>query len=133
MFDIFLTADGDFEITNTGDLRLVTDNDLIAQYVRCVLDSSSPDWFYDEVGADLEDYLGEPNTRQTAESAKQKILTALTRDGLIAQEDILVEAVPISKTEIRFFVFINSGNPDLPMGFDVSLQLGAGAIVRRIQ
>jgi hypothetical protein len=132
-FDIKLTEDGDFEIAPNGDLAVVTDNDLLAQYVRCVLENVSVDWFYDNIGADLEDYLGEPNTRDTADAAAAQIQTALLKGGLISANDILIQPVPISKTEIRFFVFINTGNPQLPMGFDVSLKLGAGVAVQRIQ
>lgn len=129
--DIKRTPDGDLELDGK-DLRLTLGNDFLQQQIENRLGTSNPDWFLDSIGADLEDLLGEPNTKETGLRGQEMIMTSLTKDGMFIKEDIYIKAVPISKDEINYFVFINSSFSEEPVGYEISLHLSSGARIKKV-
>ena len=122
MWDLKWTDDFDleFEITVSSgqmDLLKCRDAEAYAQVITNRIRSVKPDWFYDNVGADLELLLGEPNTRETAQSGADRIRSALTDDGFVKVNDVYIKPVPVDAETIVFFCFvgIRSTNP-VPAG-----------------
>lgn len=131
-WDILLTPDGDFALDSSGDLAIAQRNELIVQVAQICLKTTNPDWFIGDIGADLEDLLGMENSRETAELGIAKIKEALMKTEFFEEEDIWVEATPINKSTIVFFLFINSPFSEDPMVYRIDLDLSFGSTVRRV-
>jgi hypothetical protein len=130
--DIKLNNLGDFELDSNGDLVTVTGEDLIQQMATICLKTTNPDWFNDAIAADLEDLIGKPNSRDTAELGKSKIKNALISTGFFEAKDIWVEAKVYDEATIIFFLFINSPFSAAPIVYQITLDLGSGTLIRRV-
>jgi hypothetical protein len=130
--DLKITYDGDL-VVEDGDIALVHNAECTAQGVFCRLKSSDPEWYGELIAANLEDLLGKPNTRETGQLGEEMIREALKIDGLIDNTDLYVQAVPIDKATVVFFVFFKPPNLTEPLGFEVTLNLSLGASVRRVK
>lgn len=128
-----LSEDGDIVLDYAGDIMLAEGTDYVIQSVRNRLKSVTVDWFYDNIGADLIDFLGYPNSRETADAIKERIVSSLTHDGLIAEEDLFVRIVPIDSVTLNIFVFVKTVDMWEPVGFKVDLNLNNGAAVTQIR
>lgn len=114
--DFYWTFDGDFIVGPSGDLHDTSDDSLrsLVQEVKTRLMSDQWDWsIFPRVGAGLSDLVGQPNNRETAEDGKAKIISALSRDGLVNSEDISVKYVPISRDLIMYRLSITVANTAL--------------------
>ena len=130
--DLSLSEDGDLILEN-GDLGLVAGSAMIAQGTRNRIRSVHKDWFYDKIGATLEQLLGRPNTKETGDEGVNLLTKALTVDGFIDNADLYIKSTPISGTRIVYFVFINSPfNVNGPIGFEVALDLGNGIKIKEV-
>lgn len=127
--DLKLTPDGDLAVGPDGDLALAEGADFIRQSVQARLRSVTNDWFYDHVGADLEDFLGRPNTREVAGELEARIVDTLTGDGLVAREDVYVRPVPVETSVVLLFVFVKTPHVDAPLGFEIAVDLQGGVTV----
>lgn len=130
--DIRLTPEGDFELDETGDLVLTNLSQLVEQKVNIALKTSNPDWFGDMIGADLEDLLGQEHTKETSELGKKMITSSLTAHGFFEDDNIYVEAKPYNKSTILFMLFVNIPEIGESQVYRISLDLGNGAVLRRI-
>lgn len=129
--DIRITEDGDLVIED-GDFALVSDAEATGQNLMCRLKSSDPEWFQESICANLEDLLGLPNNQETGEKGEGLIRKALTTDDLISIEDLYVQAVPINKSTMVFYVYFKAGEEDTTLGYEIELNLSAGAKIRRV-
>lgn len=85
------------------DIEMVYQEDAELQLIRNRVQTDNPDWLlYPEVGADLSDLIGEINRPETAEKGIQTIKRCLTYDGAFKEEDVTIEAVPVSSEELLF-------------------------------
>jgi hypothetical protein len=101
--DLNWTNRGDFVIGHNGDIMDTYADPLRSLYqeIRTRLMSDVGDWaMYGNVGASISDFVGEPNNKVTAESLKRRVITSLTRDGLVANKDIDVKYMPIDIDKI---------------------------------
>ena len=104
--DFKITDDGDLIICENEGLKKATKDEIIRQMAICRIKSISHDWFYDHIGANLEQHLGHHNTITESEIIAKSIEKELSKDNLIPTKDIFI--VPkIDKNEILFRVFIN--------------------------
>lgn len=124
MQDLYFTESGDIVVDHNGDLALVPSpwRDYSQQaYIR-VMTVTSDFTMYPNIGADLEQLYGMPNTQQTGDFGKQLIMNALTRDGKFNGIPIDVKAVPISLQSIRFDINITVGSrTELVLSIEQSL------------
>lgn len=106
--DIKITEDGDFLISN-NDLELIDKDDLRTQIAVNRIKSVTNDWYYDNIGADMEEVIGKPCSKETADTGKHKIFNALTYDGYFTSEEIFI-TYQVNKTNrnIVFNVYIKS-------------------------
>ena len=128
--DLKLTPDGDLALTPGGDLALAEGADFIQQSAYNRLRSVTVDWFYDHIGADLEDFIGQPNSRETADRIVAQLTNSLVQDGLVSSGDVYIRPVPVDKSNILLFVFINTPYADKPLGFEVAVGLQGGVSVK---
>ncbi|MCW4012302.1 MAG: hypothetical protein NWF07_04835 [Candidatus Bathyarchaeota archaeon] len=115
------------------DLALTTSQDAIKQIVYSRIRTQAPDWFlHPSLGGNLEDLIGEPNTKETARVGIQSIQDALTYDGFMGMGQFEIRAIPISADEIVFIIKIYYDNQDIiiPLAFSYTygLQLEEGVI-----
>ena len=107
--DIEFSNEGDI-VLDDGDFKLATSIQTIKQDAYNRIHTNNPDWYrYYNIGSDLEDLFGKDNTPKTAEEGIDKIMNALTYNNRFSASDINIDAVPINKDEIDFFIFINIG------------------------
>jgi hypothetical protein len=122
--DLTLSPDGDFIISGS-DFKLSEGDDFLTQSARNRIKSIKIDWFYDNIGADLEEILGEPNTRDVAETGKGKILNCLTEDDLFSQDEVYIKAAPTGRNSVLYIVVLKSKS-GTPIVLNVTLDLAKG-------
>ena len=92
----------DFNIDETGEIVLdiethdiakVSDTDLKIQLAYTRIKSCINEWFYDEVGANLEELVGRAAKTSTIETGRSRILQVLTYDKLWDDNDIFIQAI----------------------------------------
>jgi hypothetical protein len=88
------------------------------------INTQAPDWFHHTtMGGNLSDLVGEPNTKETAEIGKAKIIRVLTYKDFLHPTEINVKPVPTSQNEILFIITISKLRQQeykLPLVFNLS-------------
>ena len=120
--DIKATDNGDIEIVN-GKFVLADEERTLKQNIEKRLKTDNPDWFrHYLLGADLEDLKGMDNTRETGELGVERIVRALTYDGLVDLDKLYVRAVPTGGHEITFYIVVQLGyNRTISLEFPVDI------------
>ena len=110
------------------DIRLGTERQAITQGVICRIKTQAPDWYtYPHLGANLEDFFGEPNTPETATEMATQITNILTYDNFIRYSDLDVHVIPVNQTELVFYINIKhdiEGFMSIPIPFNINEGLG---------
>jgi len=120
--DIKATDNGDIEIVD-GKFVLADEERTLKQNIEKRLRTDNPDWFrHYLLGADLEDLKGMDNTRETGELGVERIVRALTYDGLVDLDKLYVRAVPTGGHEITFYIVVQLGyNRTISLEFPVDI------------
>lgn len=120
--DIKATDNGDIEIVD-GKFVLANEERTLKQNIEKRLRTNNPDWFrHYLLGADLEDLKGMDNTRETGELGVERIVRALTYDGLVDLDKLYVRAVPTGGHEITFYIVVQLGyNKTISLEFPVDI------------
>lgn len=94
MADLKITEDGDLVVGPNGDFLLVTGDEEILQKVLFRLKTQKGDYLLNpDLGANLEFFIGKPNTEEIRIAIEQEVENELTRDFLLFSPEI--KAVPI--------------------------------------
>lgn len=91
--DLFFNSRGDYSNSFEGDLLDTSGDPLrsVFQEIETRAKSSLEDWsIYPTLGASLEDYVGEPNNKVTAEAIKIRLISSLVRDSFIRESDLKI-------------------------------------------
>ena len=133
----------DFEIEGNGELVLnhedgtfssVKENRLKCQLAYTRMVSCVNDWFYDEVGANLEELVGRHIIQSTIDVGKQRIEEVLTYDGLWDMNNIFVQHEVKNYTCLIYTVYLRlrTDEPEKQksVSFSVILDLVKGVKVR---
>jgi len=122
--DIQITDDGDLVNDSNGDLLVADINRTIVQHVLlCLLTEFNDFDAYPEIGSTLESYIGENNTRETGDLIRREVIRALTSRSLFRADDLNVDIVPISSTDILIKLTIYNaieGSVDILLKFDLN-------------
>jgi hypothetical protein len=111
-YTVYYISYGDLGIKN-GDLALTDGKACAEQDALNRIRTQTTDWrSHPELGADLEDLEGEPNTRVNGQKGVDQIFKALTQDGRFSPEDVTVRAIPVSIEEIDFYTIIDTHDGD---------------------
>jgi hypothetical protein len=117
--DLYVTPSGDLDLTG-HNLRMTAASGVLRQDIAFRLRTNYDDFTpHPEVGADLDELIGEPNTREVATLGSSKITHSLTRDGMVRNIDLYVRGVPISNEDLAYYVFVNDGDVQLNVTPDV--------------
>ena len=117
--DYAIDADGDIASTEYDPLRAVV------QDIRDILSTNAGDWkLYFNRGASLSDFVGELNSKITAENIKTRIVGALTKTGTVSFSDIKVKYIPIDNDKLMIRINLsvtstaeNFGSENLKVDF----------------
>lgn len=105
-FDFGIAPDGEIVIDNkTHDIAQVTDNELKIQLAYTRIKSCINEWYYDEVGANLEELVGRAAKTSTIEVGKSRIIEVLTYDELWDTEDLFVQSIIENATKLTYAVY----------------------------
>jgi hypothetical protein len=116
--DFVWTDDGDFSVTSDvvpgqptttgGDFRDTKKMKYRGwlQRVQTRLESSKLDWQYLGVGANLDTFKGARNSRATGEAIKLRILNELTKDDLVRANEIKIDVMPLSTSQVGVMIMI---------------------------
>jgi len=101
--DLFWSSRGDCYIGPEGDLMDTEYDPLrsLAQEIRTRAEAEPGDWrIFPNIGAGLNQLVGEPNNSQTADLVKIKLQSSLTRDSFIDNKDIAIRYMPIDRDKL---------------------------------
>jgi hypothetical protein len=105
--DLDWTWSGDFTLDDDGDLK-DTSEDLLLSLVNeitTIVKSSVGDWAEEiNIGADLDDYVGEPNTSATAKSILARLESALAI--IVSPNDINVRVTPVHIHKVLIMITV---------------------------
>ena len=108
----------DFMIDNYGELCIeVSDynknsllearnDELRNQIAMCRIMSVTHDWFYDNIGANLEQILGEALNEQTINYGKELITDSLMKNNFLTSDEIIIESLITDIDSIGYNVYI---------------------------
>jgi hypothetical protein len=101
--DFHWTSDGDIRLGGGGDIARanIDEGRITKQLMLKRLQSRKGDWsLSSEVGADLVDFVGLPNTRETGQLIQAAVIQSLTEDGTVMPGSLDVDVFPASKHRI---------------------------------
>jgi len=107
--DLFQTLDGDLVVTANGDLALVSGFDWLAREINKVIRTINPQWFHHPtIGAGLEEFVGQPNTRAVANQIERRVLDAIYRSSIPNTERIGVQVIPVDLDVVTVIVYFDA-------------------------
>lgn len=97
------------------DIALHSQKNVIKQVLRNRLLTDAPDWLHHpDMGGNLSDLVGEPNTRATGQKGADLIKSAITYQSYINPDSVNVRPVPVNNTTILFYIELKDDT-----GFDL--------------
>jgi len=111
--DLYWTLDGDFAFGEEGDLK-DTSFDVyrsLFQEVRTRCRSASKDWaLHLTLGANIDEVIGMPNNKGTAEEGKTRIIAALVQGGFLPRRAIRVRYLPMGRHRLLYDITVEVMN-----------------------
>ena len=124
--DIYYSDDGDFILSSQSDLEETRDDSYrsLVQGIRSVLNHRRREWpgSGTDLGADLTDFVGKPNTKATGEQIKLRVINAITGSGLVAVSDLFVDVIPLSEVQLLVKLRIRTSGGVLEYNSQFSLR-----------
>jgi len=129
MKDIWITESGELEVGPDGDFRVAEDSEAIAQAAMFRGKTVIGDFPLQPLcGASLESLIGEPNTQETGNLMYSLLMSSLTWDGLLSQNQISIDVFPISTTTLMGVVTIYTEGD--PAEYSVEVDLKEGSVTQ---
>lgn len=136
--DISLSEDGDIVLCEEEgvvheycEIQFVENSQYIKQIVFNRIKTMKPDWFYDHVGANLEELLGKDNVKETALIGADLITEALTSDNFISPENIYIRPSPVDEFTMLYLLAIRVTDLE-QLVFKVNIALSSGINVEEV-
>lgn len=127
--ELKLTPEGDLRLNNQNDIDICFNGEAVADHVMIRVKSLLNEAYYmPNVGTELSDYIGRPNTLETGNNIEAEILRALTFDGFLSVNNVIITATPLTESVISVFIDIdpeNINSSQLPLQFDINLDTGS--------
>jgi hypothetical protein len=108
--DLAWAWNGDYLLGHTKDLEDTSNDGLrsLIQDIHTVAASAFRDWeLYPNLGAGLDDFIGEPNIRSTAEAIHDRLRLAIVSAGIVLEEDLTVRVVPVHRNKLLIVVQVD--------------------------
>lgn len=102
---------GDFLLGDQGDIKDTMYDTLqsIVDQVSIICSSSFGDWaIYPSRGAGIDDFVGEANNRTTANKLHDRIRISLTSMGIVNENDLKVNVIPVSMHKLLIVIYIDA-------------------------
>lgn len=128
MFDFKITDDGELEYNNgTGDMPKVVADAMYRQLAVCRIKSVTNNWFNEnDIGANLEQYLGEFNNQETVADVINRIQSSVS--DILKPENVFV--IPkADKDQLSLAVFIKGITSTTPIVINVKIDTVNGVVV----
>jgi len=112
--DLFSTLDEDLSVDPNGDIKDTSYDSLRAlfQEIRKRCRSSFKDWALKKnLGANINDLLGNPNNRITAEEGKSRLIAALTQGGFLTRNVIKIRYMPLGIHRLVYNIGVTVTDP----------------------
>lgn len=109
--DSDFTWDGDFIIDSKGDLQDTSDDALrsLLTEIHTICRSEFGDWEKHPLhGANLSEFRGEPNTRATANTLRERLTYSISTIGLVSVNDLAIRIVPVHAHRILIILTIRA-------------------------
>lgn len=107
--DFIISTEGDLSLEGTN--LLGTDDDRFrVQLAMCKIASVTHDWFYDNVGCDLEELIGKPLNDVTLSTGSDMIYAELFKTKLFDSDDIKITSKKLDNVNIGYNVYIKNLN-----------------------
>lgn len=130
-FDFSIDERGELVIdTSTYYLETKSEDDLRIQLAYTRIKSISHNWFYDYVGANLEELIGRSIKSNVLDVGVQKITEVLTYDNLWDTDDIYIQTTVKDSTHLIYSVYLRIktedefGEKSIEMTIDLDLIKG---------
>lgn len=105
--DICLSYAGGGIITDDGDLKLSQDLDALSREISRIVRTVNPAWkIYPNIGAGIEEFVGEPNTRGTALEITKRLNYALNQNQIAYPGRLFARVVPSGDETLLIFIFL---------------------------
>jgi hypothetical protein len=105
------------------DIGLIRSKQSVQQLIYNRLKTDNPEWYHhQQIGANLSDLIGEPNTRETADKGVEYISASLRYKGFLEPGQFSTRAIPVGPNEIMFLLTVVLENEEefrLPLVFDL--------------
>lgn len=126
MKDLMINQFGELAICN-GDIRTCTDDELKFQKAICISKSVAKNWFIDNIGADLEQIVGDTISPTTISKGKELLYTSLS--DVYIRTDIYIEE-ELDGTTIKYTVYLKNSDNISSRVLYVDIDLVAGINIR---
>lgn len=109
--DVTFSWNGDFLVGRDGDFADTSSDQIqsLIQEIQDVSASSLSDWLeHPTRAASIEEFVGEPNSRETGQQIKDRIFSALVVNGIVQARDLEVRVVPIGIYTVMVIVRVTA-------------------------
>ena len=124
--DFYFSDDGDFIVDNNADLMDTSEDSYrsLIQGVMTRLNYNKNEWPGSGafIGANMSEFQGMPNTAETGDKIRTRIISELTRHGFIKQANLNVTVVPLSHKTILCKIMIKVANNILQYNYRFSFR-----------
>lgn len=114
--DLQLSSNGDLTLDQTGDLAMSFNIQCVKESIMARLRTENPDWYHHpSIGADIDTFVGEPNTEETAIKVVASIMSCLTYDDFLLPSMIVVTPIPISPTQVIYHLLVRNEGDEISL------------------
>lgn len=106
--DFKITPEGDLLLDTNKNLAIVKKDELKLQIARNCVKSVQSDWYMDNIGANLERFIGLPCSTATVEAIKKQIISSLVSQDIYETDHIYIEDLELSKHKIVLRVYLKN-------------------------
>lgn len=118
--DFWFTNDGDLQTDLNGDIKdtMSTLGRAIVQEIRTRIRADRGDWQLNKsIGANLEGFLGQPNSESNVRDVCSAIIQALTFDRFLLPGEVEVLPLPIGPDILYIRIIVHTSQGDITEQF----------------
>jgi hypothetical protein len=108
--DLVYSWNGDYNL-DQGDLKDTSEDTLLSilQDIHTLSSSNRNDWeLYKSLTAGLDEFIGEPNNRDTANKLHDSLRLSIITLGIVAEEDLTIKIIPIHTFRVLIVIKIKA-------------------------
>jgi len=109
--ELSFSWNGDYELGPDGDLFDTRDDQIEAlrQMVVSIVRSEFRDWeFFPYFGADIESFIGEPNTRDTAQAIHKRLFESIVANAKVQPSDLAIKVTPVNHESVLVLIAVQA-------------------------